>query len=131
LLSVSTNAPLKAPAAVGAKLMGNWQDAPAASVAGAEELTLRTGQAEDPLLFRVKFAAMLGLLPVDGIGKVNVAFPMFSTVTVCGLSVLVEPTAVLAKVRLGGSARSSFATRPLPASATRTFPPPSTARPVG
>jgi hypothetical protein len=99
------------PAAVGVKLMGSWQDAPAASVPVVEEALLRSGQAEAPLLLKEKFAAMLGLLPVDGIGKVNVALPMFSTVTVWGLSVLVEPTTVLAKLRLGGSAKSSFSTR--------------------
>jgi hypothetical protein len=118
LLSVSTSEPLSVPAAVGAKLMGNWQDAPTASVPGSHELALKTGQAEVPLLLNVKFAAMLGLLPVDGIGKVNVAFPMFSTVTVCGLSVLVELTAVLAKVRLGGSAKSNFSMRLLYVSET-------------
>ena len=84
--------------------MGKEQDAPAASVPGAEEPLLSSGQAEAPLSFNVKFAAMLGLLPVDGIGKVNVALPLFSIVTVCGLSVLVEPTSVLAKVRLVVSA---------------------------
>jgi hypothetical protein len=77
--------------------MGNWQDAPAASVPGSEEPALNTVQAEAPLSFSVKFAAMLGLFPVDGIGKFNAALPTFSTVTVCGLSVLVEPKAVLAK----------------------------------
>ena len=90
--------------------MGNWHDAPAASVAGSEDSLLSSGQSEEPLLLRVKFAAMLGLFPVDGIGKVNAALPAFSIVIVFGLSELVEPTAVLAKARLGGSAKSSFTT---------------------
>jgi len=58
----------------------------------------------------VKFADILGLLLLDGTGKLNGALPMFSIVTVCWLSVLVEPKAVLAKLRLGASAKSSFKT---------------------
>ncbi len=54
---------------------------------------------------------MLGLFPLPGIGKFSTALPMFSTVTVCGLSLLVEPGAVNAKFRLGGSAKSSFNAR--------------------
>ena len=111
MLSVSTSKPLRAPAAVGVKLIGNRHDAPAASVPAVEEPLLRSGQAEVPLLFKMKFAAMLGLLPAEGTEKLNAALPKFSTVTVCGLSVLVEPTAALAKLRLGASARSSFNTR--------------------
>jgi hypothetical protein len=90
--------------------MGNWQDEPAASVPYIQELPVTRGHAEAPLLFQVKFAPILGLLPVAGIGKFNAALPTFSRVIVCGLSVLVEPTAVLAKVRVGGSAKSSFNT---------------------
>ncbi len=51
---------------------------------------------------------MLGLFPLPGIGKFSAALPTFSIVTVCGLSLLVEPGAVNAKLRLGGSTRSSF-----------------------
>jgi len=90
--------------------MGNWQDAPAASVPAVDEPLLISGQAEAPLLFSVKFAETSGLLPDTGIGKLNAALPTFATVTVCGLSVLVEPTTVLAKLKLGGSAKSSFTT---------------------
>jgi hypothetical protein len=100
---VSVRVPLRTPVTVGVKLMGNRQYASAASVPAVEEPEFSNGQAEEPLLFKVKFAVMLGLLPFDGIGKVNEALPTFSTVTVCGLSLLVEPTDVLAKVRLGGS----------------------------
>ena len=54
--------------------------------------------------------AMLGLLPeVDG-GMVNGILPMLDIVTVCGLSVLVAPTLVVAKLKLGGAAKSSFNT---------------------
>jgi hypothetical protein len=102
--SVNTSDPLKLPAAVGAKLIENAQEAPAASVPGAEELLSTTGQELGALPARVKFVVMLGLLPVAGTGKDRSALPAFSSVTVCGLSVLVEPTGVLAKVRLGGSA---------------------------
>jgi len=80
----------------------HWRQLPA-----AEEPLLISGQADAAPVLSVKFAVMLGLLPLDGIGKLNAALPTFSTVTVFGLSVLVAPTAVLAKVRLGGSAKSS------------------------
>jgi hypothetical protein len=53
---------------------------------------------------------MLGLLPLFGDEKISAEFPEFSTVTVCGLSLLVEPGDVEAKFKLGGSARSSFST---------------------
>jgi hypothetical protein len=96
--------------------MGNWQDAPAASIPGDEEPLLTNGQSEEPLLLRVKLAATLGLLPVDGVGKISSALPVFSTVIVRGLSALVAPTTVLANVRLGGSKKSSFNTRTFPSS---------------
>ncbi len=110
-LSIKVSKPLNAPAAVGAKLIGNRQDWPAASIPAVEEPTLTSGQANAPLLLRVKFVAIFGLLPLPGIGKFIAALPMFSTVTVCGLSLLVEPGAVNAKFRLGRSAKSSFNTR--------------------
>jgi hypothetical protein len=65
---------------------------------------LTSGQAEATLLFSVKFAAMLGLLPLPGTGKLSPALPTFSSITVCGLSLLVDPGAVLVKLSLGGSA---------------------------
>jgi len=105
---------VRAPTVAGAKLIGNWQDAPDASVPGVEELALTSGQAEAPLLFSVKFAAMVGLLPDDRMGMFRAALPTFSTVTVCGLLVLVEPTTVLAKLRLGASVKSSFTTSLFP-----------------
>jgi len=55
-------------------------------------------------LSQAKFAATLGLVPVPGSGKVSVALPMLVIVTVCGLSLLVAPIAVEAKLRAGGSA---------------------------
>ena len=82
------------------------QDAPAASVPADEAVLPINGQAVPPVLFNVKFVDMLGLLPLDGIENVKVEFPLFQSVTVCGLSLLVEPTAVVAKARLGGSAKS-------------------------
>src|SRR6266566_3768774 len=74
---------------------------------------------------------MLGFKPVAGTGNVSAAFPIFVSVTVCGLSLLVEPTAVGAKLRLGGSAKSNSSTAMLPLSATYTFPLPSTDTPWG
>ena len=103
MLSVMARAPWKVPIEAGTKLMGNWQDAPAASVPGTEEPLVTRWQSDTPVLLSVKFAEMLGLLPLDGTGKVSAAFPVFSTVTVCGLSLLVEPTTVLANIRLGAS----------------------------
>jgi hypothetical protein len=118
LLSVRVSEPERAPSAAGVKLIGNWQDAPAASVAGSGDSLLSSGQAEPPLLLSVKFVVMLGLSPVDGTGKVNTALPAFWIVIACGLSTLIAPTAVLANARFGGSARSSFSTRLFPESAT-------------
>jgi hypothetical protein len=115
-LSVNESVPLRAPAAVGVKLIDSWQDWPAASVA-AEPPALTTGQADEPPLFNVKLAEMLGLLPLPGTGRLSAALPMFSTVTACGLSALVPPGAVGAKLKLGASDRSSFKTRLFPASA--------------
>jgi hypothetical protein len=130
-LSVKTIEPLKAPATVGAKPMGSVQDWPAKSVPAVEEPALISGHAEARPLPSVKLAAMLGLFPLLGTGKFNAALPTFSIVTVCGLSLLVEPGAVNAKLRLGGSAKSSFSMRLLPVSTTYTFPVPSTTTPEG
>ncbi len=112
----------------GVKLIRLVQEAPAASVA-ALELDESCGQVE--LLAIVNPAARLGFRPVAGTGNVSAALPIFVSVTVCGLSLLVEPTAVAAKLRLGASAKSSFATALLPVSATKTLPLPSTATPWG
>jgi len=113
-LSVKTSDPLSEPAAVGEKLVGRRQDSPAAKVPDEEELELTKGQAEVTLLLSVKLVAMLGLSPVAGTGKLSGALPILCTVTVCGLSLLVAPTAVVAKVKLGGLAKSSFTTWPVP-----------------
>ena len=84
--------------------MGRVQVLPTASVPGDEEVELTCGQAVPPLLFQVKLAAMLGSKPLEGTGRLSAALPTFSIVTVCGLSLLVAPTAVEAKLRLGASA---------------------------
>ncbi len=115
-LSVSTNEPLIAPPEVGRNPIDNRQDWPVASVPAAEEPELTSVHEDAPLVSRVKFAEILGLFPLPGIGKLSTALPTFSTVTVCGLSLLVAPGTVNAKVRLGGSERSSFNTRLLPVS---------------
>jgi hypothetical protein len=103
-LSVTTSVPVRFPAAVGVKLIGKRQDAPAANVPAVEEPALTSGHEDASLLFRVKFTEMIGLFPVTGAGRLSGALPIFSTVIVCGLSVLVEPTGVVTKLRLGGSA---------------------------
>jgi len=112
-LSVTTSVPLSVPVVVGAKVMGNKQDCPAARVPAVEDPALTTGHEDVPLLFRVKFPAMFGLFPLLGTGRFSAEVPKFSKVIVCGLSLLVEPTTVAAKVRLGASAKSSFNTEVL------------------
>ena len=98
--------------------MGKRQEAPAASVPAVDELVVKRGQADVTALSKTKLSEMLGLFPVVGTGKLRVALPSFSTVTVRGLSVLVAPTAVPENARLGISAKSSFFTALLPVSAT-------------
>jgi hypothetical protein len=98
--------------------MDNRQDCPAASALAVEVPALTSGHEDAPLLFSVKFAGMSGLIPVLGTGKFSAALPAFSRVTVRGLSLLVEPMTVVAKLRLGGSAKSSSNPRLLPASRT-------------
>jgi hypothetical protein len=105
---VSDNVPLKVSVVVGVKLTGNRHDRPGKSVPAVEEPALTRGHADAPLLLRVKLVEMLGLLPAAGTEILSAALPMFPTVTVCGLSLLVEPTTVLAKPKLGGSAKSYF-----------------------
>ena len=107
LLSVKISDPVSEPTAVGLKLTGNRQLAPAARVP-EEESVVKSGHAAVPLLFSAKFAEMDGLLPLVGTASVRGALPMLATVTVCGLSLLVEPTTVDAKVRLGGVAKFSL-----------------------
>jgi hypothetical protein len=114
LVSVSTNVPLNAPTEAGAKLTDSVQEVPAASDPGADESLPATGQAPEAFAFREKFDPILGFWPEDGTGNVKTALPTFSTVTVCGLSVLIEPTAALAKVKMGGSAKSVMYTELFP-----------------
>jgi hypothetical protein len=85
--------------------MRNWQEVPAANVPAVGEFVLTSGQAVASLLSSMKFAATLGLFPVEGEGKLSVALPKFETVIVCGLSLLALSTRVEAKVRDGGSVK--------------------------
>ena len=101
-MSVRTREPLIEPATVGAKLIGSVQDVPAARVPVDEEVLPVNGQVPLLVLFRLKFAEMLGLLPVWGRGKLRLALPMFSRVIIC--EALVVPTLIDAKLRLGASA---------------------------
>ena len=80
-LVVSVRFSLLDPTVVGVKSMGSVQRAPA----GSEVVEVQTLGTE---LSRGKSAATPNPL------KVNVAFPIFSTVTDCGLSLLFTPTAV-------------------------------------
>src|SRR5665213_1069092 len=117
LLSLITSEPLMLPPVVGVKLMGNVQLVFAGTEADDPEELVSSGQAVPPTLFRVKPVEMLGLVPVPGMGNVSAALPMFSSVTVCGLSLLVEPTAVDANVSDGALLMVSFTTFLLAASA--------------
>jgi hypothetical protein len=87
------------PPCVGVKLKTSVQLAPTASEA-ALDVEVSWGQVE--LVLILKFAPMLGLLPVVGTAKRSGALPLFATVRVSGLSELVVPTAVEANVRGGG-----------------------------
>ena len=131
MLSARTSEPVRVPAVVGSKLIGNWQEAPAANVPAVDEFVLTSGQAVPPLLSRVKFAAMLGLFSVEREGKFSVVLPKFETVIVCGLSLLMLPTWVEAKVRDGGLAKFNSYTPFALASLTKTLPAPSTEAPLG
>ena len=94
---MATNALIQARIDAGVK-------ARAASVP-AVELAVTSGHADSALLLRRKSAEMLGLFPLLGAGNVSGALPMFCTVTICGLSLLVEPAGVAAKLSEGGVAR--------------------------
>jgi hypothetical protein len=118
LLSVRTSDPPMPPLDVGTKLMGRAHDVPCASVPGDPAPLLTSGQAVVPLLSSVKFAEMLGLFPLRGAGKFRSALPLLAIVTVCGLSELVEPTSVEAKLNDGGLLRSIIFTALLCVSAT-------------
>ena len=109
-LSVSLTVPLMLPLVAGVKLMGSTHVASAASVAVLSEVEVNNGHAVLPVLFKLKLVETLGFVPVAGIGKFNGPLPMFENVTVCGLSLLVEPTTVGWKTRLGASDTSSFTT---------------------
>src|SRR5436309_2476092 len=102
--------PVMEPGTVGAKLTAAAHEAPAARVAGLE-LDVTCGQVE--LLLKVNPVEMFGLNPEPGTSKVNGALPSLVSVTVLGLSELVEPTAVLANVKLGGLLKFSCFARPL------------------
>jgi hypothetical protein len=77
------------------------QVAPGARVAGLDELVTTGHVVELP---RLKFVEMLGLLPEAGVGKMSMPVPLFSIVIVCGLSLLVEPTGVDTKLKVGTEA---------------------------
>jgi hypothetical protein len=79
----------------GEKLTSSEQVEPLANVL-VPEPGVNSGQVE--ALPRVKPVEMLGFVPVAGAAKVSGAFPSFSSVTVWGLSLLVVPSAVLAKL---------------------------------
>jgi hypothetical protein len=114
-LSVSTNVPLIEPKVAGVKLTTYSQELPLASEAALDAL-LSVGQVVE--LPRLKFEEMLALFPELGVGKFRVAFPMLSTTTNRGLSLLVEPVWVFAKLRLGNAERLTLRTLLLPTFAT-------------
>ncbi len=102
LLSVMASVPVKEPIAVGLELIRSVQEAPEASTAGEEDVS-SCGQVE--LLPNVKLLLdRLGFRPAAGTAKLRSALPSLATITVCGLSLLVAPTGVLAKASEGSVA---------------------------
>lgn len=120
LVSVKMSEPLIAPTIVGVKLMGSVQLVWAGNDPDALLLLPTSGQELLPLLLSVKLVEeILGSFPEEGIGKLRAVLPMFSTVTVCGLSLLVLPTAVVGtKVNEGGVLTTISFTALLPLSPT-------------
>src|SRR5580658_9798743 len=96
-VSVTTIAELNVPAEVGAKLRDNRHDWSAPSEPAGDPLPI-TGHAVPPLA-KLKLTGTEGLLPLPGAGNERGALPMFSSVIVWGLSLLVDPGAVEAKLR--------------------------------
>ena len=93
-LSVSLRLPGSGlPAESGEKLRARLQLAPSVRLDVAEQFV--------PPVAAVQLAGTVSPLTV------SVALPLLATVTVCGLSLLVWPTTVLAKLRLGGVASGS------------------------
>ena len=88
--SVNTSEPVILPTVVGTKLMDSSQEEPAFRSPADAELAVTSGHAEGLVVFRLKLDEILGLLPLAGIGKISGEFPLFSKVTFCGLSVLVD-----------------------------------------
>src|ERR1700748_2548328 len=73
---------------------------------------------------------MVGLMPETG-GKLSTSLPMLESVTIFGLSVLVAPTLVLAKVMLGGVVTSTLTMFLDALLATKRLPLSSVVRPYG
>lgn len=97
-MSVTTRVPETGPGVAGEKLTEYMQVAPDERAPGLDiELTI--GQVVR--LPRLKLDEMLGLLPELGVGKMSAPVPLFSSVIVWGLSLLVKPTAVDANLRVG------------------------------
>ena len=110
-LSVKTSEPVRLPPESGSKSMATLQNVLRAIEPGEPAPLAVTGQVL--LGSRAKLAEMAGSLPLPGIGKLSVALPMLKSVKFCGLSELVAPEAVVAKLADCGSATSSFSTVPL------------------
>jgi hypothetical protein len=121
-LSVKTAALEMGPATVGTKSMLRLQLAPAAS----EKLLVQSAGVPEPATF-VKFVPTVR----PGATAFNDWLPMFCAVTDFGLSVLVLPSTVGAKLNVGGCERFTSSTRLLLKSAMKTSPTPSTAIPRG
>ena len=83
------------------KLTIDWTLPPAARVA-EDESAVSKGQAPAALLLRGKTvgtnAGLSSPDPAAGGGKISGALPLFSTVIISGLSLLVRPTLVVAKL---------------------------------
>ena len=91
LLSFSVTDSLLAPMVAGVKSMGSVQEALAARLVEEE-------QTWPPVESSGKSSGVARPEKISG------ALPLFETVTACGLSVLLEPTAVVLKLSAGGVA---------------------------
>ena len=118
-LSVKTAVLVKAPILCGSKLMLRLQVAPGVS----EKVLLQSAGVPEPVTWR-KFGPVT---TSPGATAANDWLPMFWTITDCGLSLLVPPGGVDAKLKLGTCESCTSTTLLLPASAMKTSPAPSTA----
>jgi hypothetical protein len=109
LSSDIVSVPVDAPMFVGTKSTAYWQDAPWVSVcdpvAGYTSGQVVAGSNMKPVL-------ICGFVPATGT-NVSDELPMLPSVATIGLSTLVAPTFVSAKLKMGGEVTVTFTMAPL------------------